>query len=162
MLRESLPQTWHNVAINVPLLNFLNYMSPFNAKHLIAPAPMYLTITFVTWTLSLSRPCASSTVTHVGTSLSGPAAMGLPGRQMSEFLVGIACVALHCEIEAANTLKTVLYCKSSSQANVLFCIQCGHRVHDVHVHAEHGVCVRRTRHSQDGSELWLILSTRKL
>lgn len=48
---------------------------------------MYLTIS--------SRPCASSMVTHVSTFLSGPAAVGLPGGQMSEFLVEVARIALH-------------------------------------------------------------------
>lgn len=174
MLPESPPQTWDNIAINISPLILVNCISPFNAKHFIVPAPMHLTIMFVVMrALSLSRARAYSTVSHVGSSLSVTAARGLPGGQMSEFLAGIACIALHCKIkksiqriprwstEAANTPKIVLYCKSSSQASILLCIQCSRRVH-VHVHAEHGVCVRRGRHPQDGGELRLILSTRKL
>lgn len=61
---------------------------------------MHLTIMFVVMrALSLSRARAYSTVSHVGSSLSVTAVRGLPGGQMSEFLAGIACIALHCEMK---------------------------------------------------------------
>lgn len=63
------------------------------------PAPMHVAIMFVLRALSLSRAHAYSTVSRVGTSLSVTAACGLPGGQMSEFLAGIACIAVHCEMK---------------------------------------------------------------